>query len=128
MPKQSSMTEANTYSMDEKRFRQGISNREKVICLRQERGMAGKMATDGTQELITVVESISGDGMALSLLTIYKGMAHYMRWYQHWNSLIDICKDCKFTYSSIGWNNSLLSAASLKRFDNITQGYLVSPP
>jgi len=32
--------------------------------------MTGKMATDGTRELITVVETISGDGMAPSPLII----------------------------------------------------------
>jgi len=43
--------------------------------------MTGKMATNGTRELITVVETISGDGIALSPLIIYKGVAHYMGWY-----------------------------------------------
>jgi len=66
------------------------------------------MATDGIRELITVVETISGDGMALSPLVIYKGAAHYMVWYQHLDSLIAICKSWKFTYSKSGWNNSFL--------------------
>ena len=112
--------------MDEKGFRQGVSDRAKVICLRRERGMTGKMATDGTRELITVVETISGDGMALAPLIIYKGVAHYMGWYQHLDSLINICKDWKFTYSKTGWNNSFLSVKWLEHFDNITKGRLVS--
>jgi len=76
--KKYSITTANTYNMDEKGFRQGISDRAKVICQRRERGMTGKMATDGTRELITVVETICGDGTVLSPLIIYKGVAHYM--------------------------------------------------
>lgn len=35
-------------------------------CQRREKGMIGKMATDGIRELITVVETISGDGKVLS--------------------------------------------------------------
>src|SRR5205807_9029630 len=84
--KKYSITEGNTYNMDEKGFRQGVSDRAKVICLRRERGMTGKMATDGTRELITVVETISGDGEVLFLLVIYKEVAHYMGWYQHLGS------------------------------------------
>jgi len=55
--------------------------------------MSRKMATDGIRELITVVETISGDGQMLFPLVIYKGVAHYMGWYQHLGSLIDICKN-----------------------------------
>lgn len=39
--------------------------------------MTGKIATDGTRELITVVETISGDGVSLPPLVISKGAAHY---------------------------------------------------
>ena len=72
------ITNANMYNMDEKGFRQGISDKAKVICVRREHGMSGKMATDGNRELITVVETISGNGIALPLLVIYKGAGHYM--------------------------------------------------
>ena len=53
------------YNMDEKGFQQGISDKAKVICVHRQRGMTGKMATDGTRKLITVVETISGDGVSL---------------------------------------------------------------
>ena len=71
------------YNMDEKGFQQGISDKAKVICVHRQRGMTGKMATDGTRKLITVVETISGDGVSLPPLVIYKGASHYMGWYQH---------------------------------------------
>jgi len=64
--------------MDEKGFRQGISDRAKVICLYRGRGMTGKLATDGNREMITVVEAISGSGIVLPPLVIYKGAGHYM--------------------------------------------------
>ena len=44
--------------------------RAKVIYQRRERGMTGKMATDGRRELVTAVETISGDGAVLSPLII----------------------------------------------------------
>jgi len=100
--KKYSITERNTYNMDEKGFRQGASNQATVICLRRERGITGKIATDSTRKLITVVETIFGDGMALSPLIIYKGVAHYMGWYHQLDSLINICKYWKFTYSKTG--------------------------
>ena len=67
--------------MDEKGFRQGISDYAKVICLYRGRGMIGKLATDGNQEIITVVEAISGSDSVLPPLVIYKDAGHYMGWY-----------------------------------------------
>ena len=90
--------------MDDKGFGQGIADRAKVICRRLPRGMSGKVAIDGNRELITVVETISGDGYILPPLVIYKGAAHYMGWYQHLNP--EDCDNWKFTYSKTGWNNS----------------------
>jgi len=46
--KKYSFTEGNTYNMDEKGFRQGISDGAKVTCQRREHGITGKMATDDT--------------------------------------------------------------------------------
>jgi len=45
--KKYSIIERNTYNIDETGFRQGISNQAKVICLRWERSMTGKIATNG---------------------------------------------------------------------------------
>jgi len=69
--KKYSITKRNTYNMDEKGFRQGVSDRAKVICQRWERGITGKIATDRIRELITVVETISGDRGVLSPLIIW---------------------------------------------------------
>ena len=78
MRRKYSITDGNTYNMNEKGFRQGVSDRAILIGQRRETGMSGKMATDGTRELITVVETISGDGQVLFPLVIYKRVAHYM--------------------------------------------------
>lgn len=75
-----------------------ICDGAKVIsCVRRERGITGKMATDGTREPITVVETISGDGVSLLTSTrdlqrcwsLY-GLVHIniltpsVQWYVHW--------------------------------------------
>jgi len=88
--------------------------------------MTGKMATDGTRELITVVETISGGGRVLPQLIIYKRVAHYMGWQQHLDSLAAI-RNWKFTCTTTGGNNCFLGVAWLKNFDNYTEGQLVSP-
>jgi len=46
-----SILPGNTYNVDEKGFRQGISDRTKVIVRWRERGMTAKVATDGKWEL-----------------------------------------------------------------------------
>ena len=79
--------------------------------------MSGKMAPDGTRELMAVAGTISGDELALAPLVIHKGAAHYMGWYQHLDSLIDTCKSWKLS----GWNNSFLSIVWLKNYDHITK-------
>ena len=75
-----SILPGTTYNVDEKGFRQGISDYAKVIVRWRERGMIPKVATDGKRELITVIECISGDGQVLPPMIIYKGAGHYMGW------------------------------------------------
>ena len=53
------ITDPNMYNMDEKRFRQAISDKEKVICVRQERGISGKMAAGDTREFFFFVNQYS---------------------------------------------------------------------
>jgi len=48
-----------------------VSDRARVICQWRVWGMSGKMTTDGTRELITVVKTMSGGGMGLDLLVNY---------------------------------------------------------
>ena len=97
--------------MDEKGFRQGISDLAKVICLYRGRGMTGKLATDGNWEMITVVEAISGSGSVLHPLVIYKGAGHYMGWHQFLKSPEIDCDKWKFSYSKKGWTSRSLGLA-----------------
>ena len=110
-----SILPVNTYNVDEKGFRQGISDRAKVIVRWRERGMTAKVATDGKRELITVIECISGDGQVLPPMIIYKGAGHYMGWYQHLDP--EVVGDYKFVYTSSGWTNQVLGLEWIKHFD-----------
>jgi len=115
------ITDATTYNMDEKGFRQGISDRAKVICLRRGRGMTGKLATDGNREMITVVEAISGEGIVQPPLVIYKGAGHYKGWYQSLKNPEVDCDQWKFTYSKKGWTSHMLGMEWIKHFHEVTK-------
>ena len=115
---QYNLKDSNTYNVDEKGFRLGISDRAKVICKRREREMTGKLATDGNRELITVIECVSGSGQAIAPFVIYKGASHYMGWYQHLDP--QATEGWKFAYSSKGWTNRMLGLEWIKHFDLCT--------
>ena len=51
------------------------------------KGRSGKVARNINQELITVVEAISGHGVVLLPFVIYKGAGYYMSYYQHLNAI-----------------------------------------
>ena len=98
----------------------GKSDRCKVICGRRGRGMTGKLAQDGNRELITVIETICGDGSVLPPLVIYKGAKCYMGWFQ----LLDEdseAGDYVFAISPKGWINRKLGMEWLKHFDRVTK-------
>ena len=99
------ITDARMYNMDEKGFRQGISDRAKVICRRRARGATGKVAQDGNKELSTVVEAIDGIGNVLPPLVIFKGKVFTAGWLQtivRDLNRLDNYKDWKLTHSESG--------------------------
>ena len=117
------ITDARMYNMDEKGFRQGISDRAKVICRRRARGATGKVAQDGNKELSTVVEAIDGIGNVLPPLVIFKGKVFTAGWLQtivHDLNRLDNYKDWKLTHSESGWTNSSLGLEWLYHFNKYT--------
>jgi len=56
--------------MDEKGFIMGVALRCKVIC--QEGRRSARLTQDGSQEWVTVIETISGDGRAQRPMVINK--------------------------------------------------------
>lgn len=91
-----------------------------MICGRRGRGITGKLAQDGNRELITVIETICGNGTVLPPLVIYKGAKHYMGWYQY---LVDNseAEDYLFAILPKGWTSRKLGMEWLKHFDKITK-------
>lgn len=65
------------------------------------------MTTDRTYELITIVKTISGDGVSFSPFVIYKGIGHYIDWYHHLDSIT--YQAWKFYYIKSVWNNCELT-------------------
>ena len=118
------ITDSRTFNMDEKGFRQGISDRAKVICQRRPRGTTGKVAQDGNKELVTVIETISGNGTVLPPLIIFKGKQFSMGWFQitSRNPKLELaCKGWKISYSISGWTNSTIALSWVEHFDALTR-------
>ena len=88
--------------MDEKGFMMGVALRCKVICKKGRR--SAKKTQDGSQEWVTVIETLSGDGRVLHPMIINKGQAHYMGWYAKLNR-DDVAI---FGVSAKGWSNEEL--------------------
>lgn len=114
--------------MDEKGFIMGLASRSKVICSQLGQRICSdgkrnvqaaiKIAQDGKQELLTVIECVSATGQILPPLIIYKGTHHYMGWHQ-------------FTYSKKGWTSRGLAIYWLmnifNKYSNSTQS-ISNPP
>jgi len=62
--------------MDAKGFLMGQAARAKVICRRSRRNP--QVTHDGKRELVSVIETVSGRGIALSPFIINKGKGHYL--------------------------------------------------
>lgn len=108
------------FNMDEKGFMMGRSDRCKVICGRRGRGMTGKLAQDGNRELVTVIETICGNGTVLPPLVIYKGTKKFMGWYQHLDDTTEAA-EYLFATSPRGWTSRKLGMEWLKHFDQVTK-------
>ena len=77
--------------------------------------MTGKLAEDGNRELITVIETICGNGTVLPPLIIYKGVKRYMGWFQHLDEESEAGKYL-FAISPKGWTSRKLGMELLKHF------------
>ena len=62
--------------MDEKGFLMELAQRSKVICTHRRGNFPIK--DDRYRELLTCIEAVSGSGVVLPPLIIYKGAAHYL--------------------------------------------------
>jgi len=71
--------------------------------------------------MIIVVEAISGKGVVLLPLIIYKGAGHYMGWYQSLKNPEINCNQWKFSYSKKGWTSHSLGMEWIKHFHKVTK-------
>jgi len=95
--------------MDEKGFLMGQAARAEVIC---QRGRCNPRVThDAKRELVSVIETVSGSGMALSPFIINKGKGHYLGWYRN---LIEAEHTYHFSYSPKGWTDNELAMRWLR--------------
>jgi DDE superfamily endonuclease len=99
----------DSYNVDEKGFMMGMASKCKVICQRSRRNP--KLTQSGNRESVTVIESVSGDGIALPPMVINKGKAHYVGWYA------GITEEDVATFgcSPKGWTDNCLGVEWLKQ-------------
>ena len=81
--------------MDEKGFRQGISDSAKIICLRH--GL--RMNWQQMEIEKSLHKETSGEGVVLPTLIIYQGAGHYVGWYQSLKNPEIDCDQWSFSYS-----------------------------
>lgn len=63
----------------------GYASRSKVICQNTHRGVSHKVAEDGNQESVPVIEGVSASGILLPPLVMEKGNDKNMGWYEEVN-------------------------------------------
>ena len=97
------------FNMDEKEFLMGLATWAKVLCWRGRRNFY--VMHDGKRELVTVIETVSSRGAALSLFVINKSKGYYLGWYCN---LTDKKRIYHFNHSLKGWTNKLLALELLK--------------
>ena len=100
---------AQIFNMDEKGFLMGQAARAKVICRRGRRNP--RVTHDGKRELVSVIETVSGSGIALSPFIINKGKGHYLGWYRN---LTEAERTYHFSYSLKGWTDNDLAMRWLR--------------
>ncbi|KAL5501527.1 hypothetical protein ACEPAH_8787 [Sanghuangporus vaninii] len=69
---------SNIYNMDEKGIQLGIGGRARVLVDRNQKTV--RMVQDGNKELVTIIECVCADGLALQPLFIMKGMRTSPSW------------------------------------------------
>ena len=98
------------YNMDEKGFVMGLALWAKVLCRGGRRNP--RVTHDGKLELVTLIETVGGDGTIVSSFVINKGAGHYMGWYKN---LTEKERMYQFSYSLKGWTDDRLAIEWLRK-------------
>ena len=111
------------FNMDEKGFLMGLAAKAKVLCRRGRRNP--RVTHDGKRELVTVVETVCANGMALKPFVINRGAGHYLGWYRN---LTEKEKDYRFSYSPKGWIDDELALDWLRDLFDPQSAKITSDP
>ena len=72
----------NTYNMDEKGFQAGVCAKVRVMVNKYETKKKAYMTQPGDRDWVSLIETISLDGLALPPWIIFKGKLYQKSWYQ----------------------------------------------
>jgi len=102
---------ADTYNFDESGFRIGIGRDQWIIT--RDPNRQAYLGSSTNRELITVGETISGDGCVLPPMIIVPGAIHEQQWY----TTTSIPDDYLVGLSETGYSNDELTIKWLKHFE-----------
>jgi len=101
----------NTYNFDETGFRIGIGKDQWVVTRDSKKPLS--FASSTNQELVTVIETISGDGAVLPPMIIVSGKLQMEDWFTKTN----LPGDVLLGVSETGYSNDVLGILWLHHFD-----------
>ncbi|KAF8236324.1 DDE-domain-containing protein, partial [Tricholoma matsutake] len=111
----------NIYNMDEKGIQLGIGQKVKAFIDRDQKDVYS--IQDGNRELVTVIETVSADGLCLQPSVIFQGKHRDLEWGRN-NPF-----NASISHSLKGWTDQELGEMWIKKdFEpatNITGGYCI---
>ena len=111
-----SILDTDCYNVDETGFRIGIGRDQWVITREATRSIY--FASSSNRELVTVMETVSGDGCVLPPFIIVPGSLHMEDWYLK----TSISDDSLLGVSETGYTNDILAMSWLEHFERFSSG------
>ena len=106
--------DSDTYNFHETGFRIGIGRDQWVVTLESERPLS--LASSSTRELVTLIETVSGDGLVLPPMLIAAGKLHMTDWYTKTN----IPDTYLMGVSDTGYSNEKLALDWIRHFNRFS--------
>jgi len=105
------LQEGDRYNFDETGFRIGVGHDQWIVTLDPKQ--QSYLASTSNRQLVTVCETISGDGTALPPMLILPGILHQEDWY----TKTDLEDDVLVAVSETGYANDELCLDWLHHFE-----------
>ncbi len=108
------ITPADTYNVNETGFRMGVRQNQWIIT--RDHSRQAYLASSNNREMMTCVETISGDGLVLPPMFIFAAAQHMEHWFT-----AEIDDNVLFAVSETGYINDKITLQWLKHFEQHTR-------